>query len=333
MHATTDDTLAASAAATLTRAAVCELTPFGLLAFDGADAETFLQGQLSNDVRDVSRSRWQFTSYNSPKGRMLATLRLWAEDGGYRAIVPRDILEPLRKRLAMYVLRSKVTVRDASAERALLGVAGPGGAELVGELASEVPEPLSVVANYTASVLGIAPDRFIVVASPDDALSLRERWRGVADLAAPELWRWLEVRAGVPIIAGPTQDLFVAQTANLDAIEGLSFDKGCYTGQEIIARTRYLGRIKERMFVFHAAPGVDVAPGLRLFSTVFGEQACGTVIDAARAPHGGTDLLAVVQIAAADAGSVRLGAQDGPVLDRLPLPYPLPEPATPVRRP
>ena len=124
----------------------------------------------------------------------------------------------------------------------------------------------------------------------------------------------------MPVITAATQDLFVAQTANWDVLGGISFGKGCYTGQEIIARTQYLGRLKERLFLFHAA-GPAVAAGTRLFSAVFGDQPCGTVVDAAGAPAGGADLLAVLQLAAAESGDVRLGAPDGAPLEPLPLPY------------
>lgn len=308
----------------------CNLEALGVLDIAGADAGTFLQGQLSNDVRRVSTTAWQYTTYNSPKGRVLATLLLWADEGGYRVLLPSELADAIRKRLAMYVLRSRVTITDGSATYARIGLAGPTAHAIVREIAGDAPAPHQVLRGGALCILGLAPDRFIVIAPEGDGAGLRARLGQHAQAAGCDAWQWLAVRAGVPVITPATQDLFVAQTANLDALSGISFDKGCYTGQEIIARTQYLGRLKERMYVWHS-DAQAVAPGTRLYSAVFGEQACGTVVNAAPAPNGGIDLLAVVQTAAAEANDVRLGGPEGPFLARLPLPYVLPEPSAPAR--
>jgi len=145
----------------------------------------------------------------------------------------------------------------------------------------------------------------------------------------PEVWRWLGIRAGVPVVGAATQDLFVPQTANFDLLGGVSFQKGCYPGQEIVARAQYLGRLKERMHLFHI-DGPPPPPATKIYGDVFGEQACGTLVDAAPAPGGGSDGLAVVQLSALD-GLLRVGSPDGPVLAALPLPYAIPAPASPNR--
>jgi hypothetical protein len=140
----------------------------------------------------------------------------------------------------------------------------------------------------------------------------------------------LTIRAGVPIITPSTADLFVPQAANWDALGGISFQKGCYAGQEIVARTQYLGRLKERLVLAHF-DGTPPAAGERLYSAEFGDQACGTVVNAAAAPDGG-DLLAVLQLAAAESGDLHLGALDGMPLNLQALPYPVPAPAAPRGR-
>ena len=174
------------------------------------------------------------------------------------------------------------------------------------------------------------PDGRIVIAVPNaNAESVRNKLAAVATEAAPEYWRWLGIRAGVPVIVAATQDHFVLQAANWDLLGGVSFQKGCYTGQEIIARTQYLGRLKERMHLFHVDAAAPL-PGTRLFGAVFGDQACGTVVDAAPAPESGSDLLAVVQMTALD-GPLHVGTPDGPVLAPRALPYSLPSPAAPNR--
>jgi folate-binding protein YgfZ len=143
-------------------------------------------------------------------------------------------------------------------------------------------------------------------------------------------WQWLTIRAGLPVISAATQDKFVPQMLNLDVLGGIDFRKGCYTGQEIIARTQYLGRLKERLYAFTAAD-VSIEPGARLWSPAFGDQPCGTVINNAVSPDGGCDLLAVLQIAAAQ-DSVHIKGIDGPVLAPRPLPYEIPAASAPRGR-
>ena len=170
---------------------------------------------------------------------------------------------------------------------------------------------------------------FVVPLPHADAV--HSRLASVATPATFAAWRWLTIRAGVPVVTAATQDAFVAQAANWDLLGGIDFRKGCYTGQEIIARTHYLGRLKERTLAFHAdAP--EAAPGDRIYSQAFEDQPCGTVVNAAPAPGGGCDLLAVLQLAAAERGDARLASVDGPSLVPLPLPYVIPAAKAPRER-
>ena len=312
-------------------AVVCDATPLAVLAIAGPDAATFLQGQLSNDVKALAPDACQYTSFNSPKGRMLANFVLWKEgDAEFRALLPADIAEPVRKRLSMYVLRSKVTVADVSAETVRFGIGGPTAATAVRAALGAAPALFGILRHEGVAVLGLPGPRFVVVAPKATAAGTRETLLRQAMPAPFSVWQWLTIRAGVPVVTATTQDAFVAQTANWDALFGIDFQKGCYTGQEIIARMRYLGRLKERLYAFHA--DADLASGARLYSATFGEQPCGTVVNAAPAPGGGCDLLAVVQIAAAESGDVRADAPNGSLLARLPLPYAVPAAQAPRDR-
>lgn len=316
------------------RAVACDLASLALLEIAGPDATTFLNGQLSIDVGSLAADSCRHASFNSPKGRMLANLVLWRTDGeppGYRALLPADIADAVRKRLSMYVLRSKVTLADVSADHVRIGVGGPQAAEAMRAALGAAPEPFGTVRVGTAIVLALPGPRFAVVGPAAHAEALRATLAAHVTSAPYAVWRWLTLRAGVPVVTAATQDAFVAQAANWDLLGGVDFNKGCYTGQEVIARMQYLGRLKERALLFHTAGG-DVAVGARLYSTVFGEQACGTVVDAAPAPGGGSDLIAVVQLAAAERGDVRVGDPAGPVLAPLPLPYAIPTPAAPRGR-
>ena len=303
---------------------VCDLSLLSVLAISGADAATFLHGQLSSDVAGLAQGAWQFTSVNSPKGRMLANLVLWRDAAtDFRALVPADLAEPVRKRLSMYVLRSKVTLADVSADSARFGIGGPEGMRAMEAAFGGTPGPFVVARAQDARVLALPGPRFVVVGPSSAVDALRERLAPLATPAGFPVWQWLTIRAGVPVLTGPTQDQFVAQMANWDVLGGVNFQKGCYTGQEIIARMQYLGRLKERLFLLHVDAGPPPA-GTRIFGVTFGDQSCGTVINAAIAPDGGSDLLAVVQLAAAASGDLHLDAPSGPSLAVLPLPYEVP---------
>ncbi|MET0683188.1 MAG: folate-binding protein [Casimicrobiaceae bacterium] len=307
-------------------AVVCDLTPLSVLALAGADAAAFLQGQLSCDVTAITPGTCRFGSFNSPKGRMLANFVLWRDAAlgdGFAMLLPGDICESVAKRLRMYVLRSKVTVTDVSAATQRMGVGGPSAAAALRAAVGAVPGRLEVQQADSATVLGLPGPRYVLLAPAPQAPSLRARLGTQATPAGFDVWRWLTIHAGVPVITAATQDAFVAQAANWDVLGGIDFQKGCYTGQEIIARTQYLGRLKERTLAFHADTR-DVSPGDRIFSSAFEGQPCGTVVNAAPSPGGGCDLLAVLQSAAAERGDARLRASDGPQLVALPLPYAIP---------
>src|SRR5689334_12991752 len=275
-------------------AVVCRLDELASLAFEGADAATFLQGQLSSDVAALAPATWQRSSYNSPKGRVLANLLLWRPPEGAgadcRALVATDLAPGLAKRLRMFVLRAKVTVREDA--RILLGVAGPRAAEAMRAVLGVAPEPEHVLAFDGGHALGLTDGRVVVDTSREGADALLAAFDAHAVRGDAAVWRYARIRAGVPLVTSATTDQFVPQALNLDVLGGVSFRKGCYPGQEIVARMQYLGRLKERLFAFRVA-AQPPASGTRLYAASFADQACGTVTDAAPHPAGGSALLAV----------------------------------------
>jgi folate-binding protein YgfZ len=329
----TRDAAVALAAARDT-AAVCDLSPLSVLAVAGADAEAFLQGQLSCDVKALTPGACAYGSFNSPKGRMLANFVLWREpaDGsGFALLLPGDVAESVAKRLRMYVLRSKVTVTDVSAATRRFGLGGPAATSALRPLLHDIPAPFETRRTDAATALALPGSRFVILAPLPHADAVSARLGELATPATFAVWRWLTIRAGVPVITAATQDMFVAQAANWDVLGGIDFRKGCYTGQEIIARMHYLGRLKERTLAFHADAS-EASPGDRIYSHAFADQPCGTVVNAAPAPGGGCDLLAVVQLAAAERGDARLQSVDGPPLVPLALPYAIPAAKAPRER-
>jgi hypothetical protein len=238
-------------------------------------------------------------------------------------VLSSSLSAAIRKRLTMFVLRSKVVIEDTSGERVGIGVGGPRAAEALRAASLDAPPLFRARAIDDGLIVSVPGRRFIALVQERAAESL---WGRLAETGRPAgfaVWQWLTVRAGVPVITAATTDQLVPQMANWDALEGVSFRKGCYTGQEIVARTQYLGRLKERAYLAHVDTAPP-APGEKLYSAAFGEQACGLVLNAAAAPDGGSDLVMALQIAAAQSGDVRIGSPLGARLDLLPLPYSLP---------
>ena len=304
---------------------VAELTQFGLLHFSGGDAQAFLHGQLSCDVAGLASGHAQYGSYNTPQGRMLASFLLWRDSAGFVMQLARALCDSIRKRLSMYVLRSKVNVRDATNESALIGVWSPDAQALLQPLFPSVPAgPLTVTAGEQASLLRLDEARFLITATPARGREIRDALLKDAAAASETAWDLLNIRAGIPFITPATQHQFVPQMANLDLLDGVSFTKGCYPGQEIVARMHYLGKLKQRMYLAHIAADVAPQPGDKLYSAATGDQAAGMVVNAAPSPDGGQDVLAVLQIASFDGGDAHFASTDGPRLKFFALPYKIP---------
>jgi tRNA-modifying protein YgfZ len=312
-------------------AAVAPAPGWGLLTFDGPDAASFLHGQLSTDVAGMAVGAARWSTYNSPKGRMLATLLLWRQaPDAFAAFVAADLAEALARRLSMFVLRAKVKVADRSGTGRRFGLAGTAAGDAIRAALGEAPPPAHGLALGETVVVATADGRLLLHVPDAQAEDVLRRLSAHATPVSPADLEWVAIATGVPVVTRATQDLFVPQSANLDLVGGVDFNKGCYPGQEIVARMQYLGRQKERLMAFHADAEVPV-PATSLYSAAFGEQACGSVVNAAAAPAGGCDLLAVVQWAALESGDLRLGTPQGPVLVRGTLPYAVPAPVAPAR--
>ena len=310
-------------AATQNGTTVCDLSQFGVIRVAGEDAQTFLQNMFSSDVREVGAQKAQISSLNTPKGRMLATLLIWQTDADYFLQLPRGLCATILKRLSMYILRSKVKIEDASADVVCLGLSGEGAAALLQQHFGSVPQnPFAAEEHDSASVIRIDANRFQINTTLQHAPALWQNLAAGARPAGSSCWDWLNIRSGIPVILPATQEQFVPQMANLELIGGVNFKKGCYPGQEIVARMQYLGKSKRRMYLAHIAGSAQA--GDQLFSTDVEGQICGMVANAAPAPGGGSDLLAVVQISSHDAQAVHLGSLQGEALQFLPMPYTIP---------
>ena len=303
-----------------------DLSYQGVIAVHGADAGSFLQAQLSNDVSQLDDgSHSQLDAYCTPKGRMLGLMRVFRQGDSYYLRLPLDTLERVLQRLRMYVLRAAVTLEDATDNFLRIGVAGATAAEELRTVADGLPDGIDrVVQRGDLTILrvaGVQPRYEIYACSLAAARSV---WDTLNVRGAPvgeSAWRLLDILAGLPAVFAPTAELFVPQMANLQLVNGVSFKKGCYPGQEIVARMQYLGTLKRRMYLGRIDTDAQVAPGDALFPATDSEQPVGRIIDAQPHPDGGQAALAVLQIKSAAAADVFLGAAEGPPFALQGLPY------------
>jgi folate-binding protein YgfZ len=286
------------------------LPHWGVIRAQGADAAAFLHGQLTNDFALLDGSQARLAGYCSAKGRLLASFVGWKRaDDDILLVCSADLLAPTLKRLSMFVLRAKCKLSDASAQWRLLGLAGPSATAYVG------------AANTWDKVSRDGAD---IVRLPDAAGSARYLWAAPIEAAVPPLppldpavWRWGEVASGVVTIEAATVDQFVPQMLNYELLGGVDFKKGCYPGQEIVARSQYRGTIKRRTFLFNSE--VTASAGQEVFHSEDPSQPAGLVANAA-----GHSALVELKLSTLGHGSMHLGAADGPRLSQAELPYAVP---------
>ena len=319
-------------AAARDHAILAALTHNALLEVTGDDATAFLHGQLTNDVEALPEGAAQWSGWCSAKGRLLATFLVVRRAQGYLLMLPAEIAPAIAKRLGMFVLRSKVKISDASAGWALMGFAGKTAGVLVANHWGFMPDPLRAVERDGALCVALDAERFVILAPAERAPPLWEALSLNAVPAGPDAWEWSMIQAGIPEIFAATQEAFVPQMANLELVGGVSFRKGCYPGQEIVARTQYRGILKRRMALAHLDGETRPVPGQSVFSEKFGEQAAGMIANVAPAPGGGFDALVVAQIEGLAAGDLRWNAPDGARLALRATPH-SPEWSGPATRP
>ena len=292
------------------------LETLGVIRAEGPDAAAFLHGQLTQDFVLMDAHEARLAALCTPKGRMIASfIGLRAAPELILLVCSRDLLAATLKRLSMYVLRAKVKLSDASPEVAVRGLAGaalPANDVDAGAL------------PWRCTALGEA---HAVALYPADGVP-RALWIGPAAAPAPQgepldaaAWVWSEVRSGVVTISTPVADAFVPQMLNYESVGGVNFKKGCYPGQEVVARSQFRGTLKRRAYLVQA--DAPLAAGQKVFAAGDAEQPVGIVAQAAAAPGGGWAAMVSMQIAALESGSLHAGAADGPALTVEPLPYPL----------
>jgi folate-binding protein YgfZ len=306
---------------------ICDLSHLGLLQVQGADALTFLQGQVTNDVKQLNGRNAHYSGYCNPKGRLLALFLAFVHHDYVHLQLPKELIEPISKRLKMFVMRSKVEIKDVSDQIIRIGLNGSKATALLSSIFSQIPQNNDVTqSNYelvsleNAAILklpGMQP-RYEIFTDISNAPAI---WNALLQEAKPvgaACWEWLEIQAGIPDVTLKTQEAFVPQMLNLDLLGGINFKKGCYTGQEIVARTHYLGTVKRRTQLAHISASSPPSAGDDVHNSQ--HEIIGKIVRSAPSPVGGYDVLAELRLESLEAGQLLVNNN---VLEIQPLPYKL----------
>lgn len=298
----------------------CTLTHEGVLAVRGPDAGKFLQGQLTCNIDYLKDGSASLGARCTPKGRMLSSFRILPDTDGYLLAMAGELIEPQLTELKKYAAFSKSQLSDESDNWVRYGLVG--GDDVLAGLGLDLPQAAGqVVCNDGRIAIRLESGRAELWAPHEQAETLKSHLSAQLTEAPLNNWLLAQIRAGIGQVFGATRDLFIPQMINLQAVGGVSFRKGCYSGQEIVARMQYLGKLKRHLYRL-ALDGSQIPQvGTELFSPVHGTSV-GEVVLAAAA-EGGIELLAVLQDDAVQDGRIHLGSADGPSLSLLDLPYEL----------
>lgn len=304
---------------------ICQLRDQSLIQASGDDAASFLHNQLSNDVEHLSEAQSRYAAYCTPKGRMLASFLYWKIDSKIVLQCSHSLQPALQKRLQMFVMRSKVKLEDVTDQFAIFGLGGQSAEPFLLTLFTQLPQELNDKVSSDAGTLVRVHDafgtaRFLWIVLRD---KLGE-FAANAELAClhvdSSIWRLGNIHAGLPQVVEQSKEQFVPQMINFELIGGVNFRKGCYPGQEIVARSQYLGKLKRRMAIATVnANAIEVA--MEIFSDNDPTQPCGMIVCAERDFSGDFACLVEIKLADQEQGKVHLGTSDGPPLRFLPLPY------------
>jgi len=304
---------------------ICDASELGLILVTGEDAENFLQNQFSNDIGQIDETRFQLSSYSTPKGRLLAIFQIVQISNGYLLITPLSLVESLLQRLQMFVIQAKVNLANASDHFARFAlqteISKVTQHPLLAQQEGQVSQGDSVISLQLNSVNN--ENRYLLLClSFDEAKSLWDEFSQHLQVASFDAWRLSDIKAGMPVIYPQTSEEFVLQMSNLDLLDGVSFKKGCYPGQEIVARMHYLGKLKRRMFLTSLKTDQCPAAGDEISGKgADSADGSGKVVDAVSDSDGLCYCLYVAQIKKAANNELCLLDQPQVELTPVELPY------------
>ncbi len=286
---------------------VCDLSHLGLISLHGEDAITFLQGQVTNDVKQLDSNQAHLSGYCTAKGRLLALFLAFSYQSQIYLQLPRSLLTPITKRLKMYVLRSKVNIDDMTDFKIQLGVSGADAETILSKLFSSIPvNNFQHISTEQTTILKLPSvnnlARYQLITSIKNASTLWHSLKSSCQPVGKSCWDWLEINAGIPEVVPETQEQFVPQMLNLDLLNGINFKKGCYTGQDIVARTHYLGSVKRRTFLAELTTSDLPKAGEKLLDQ--NKNEVGQIVRLVPNNNAGVDMLVELRIDAQQTGTI-----------------------------
>jgi len=298
---------------------MCDLSHLSVLEVDGEDSADFLQNQFTNDINALDTGKSQLNGWCTPKGRMLAIFQvIRVAKERFLLLLPDELSDSIEKRLQMFVMRSKVTITNISDQQVRIGVSGPDAEQQLSSLIDHLPENIDdTAATENTRIVRLRPTlypRFLIITDTTHAGKIWSHLDVKATPVSRGAWELLDIRAGVPSIKEQTQESFVPQMVNLQAINGLSFTKGCYPGQEVVARMEYLGKLKRMMYRITIIDESQPESGDRLYSTSSSSpQGAGEIVSVQKDGDGVWEGLAVVEVDIVEAKDLTL-KEDGTIL-------------------
>jgi folate-binding protein YgfZ len=308
---------------------ICDASELGLILVNGDDAESFLQNQLSNDISYIDETRFQLSSYSTAKGRMLAILQVVRISNGFILITPISMVETLLQRLQMFVIQAKVSLANASGHFTRFALQTDKNAIIdhphLPKQEGQVIQNDSLISLQLSS-LDQQKRYLLLCLSLDEAKSIWDEFKQHLQVGNFDAWRLSQIKSGMPTIYPQTSEEFVLQMANLDLLEGVSFQKGCYPGQEIIARMHYLGKLKRRLFLTSFKTDKCPLPGDEIIARgAESPDGSGKVVDAVIDDEGTCYCLYIAQIKKATNDELCLYDQSLVAIASMHMPYTVPE--------
>ncbi len=285
----------------------------GIIKISGSETQSFLQSQFSNDVNLVTTKQAQLNSYCSPKGRVLTLFTLFQIADDYYLQLPKSLLDSTLKRLTMFKMRADVHLEDISDNLPCIGLAGTSAESVLSQYLTNIPKSnydcctengLTII-RLTNETTAITQPRFLIYGNSDTLANLWTKNSEQLTAIANQAWSILDIQSGIPSISNETVDAFVPQMLNLQLLNAVNFKKGCYPGQEIVARTQYLGKLKKRMYLLKSDSEELFSAGTDLSTeNADDDQSKGKIVNCQLSPTSGTEALAVLQISSINKGKI-----------------------------
>ncbi len=303
---------------------ITDLSYLNLLTISGDDTETFLSGQFTSDISQLQDGKLQCSAWCNPKGRVIANFLMLRQENIFYLLLPDELKNIFIQRLRMYILRADVSIQDQSNKLAAIGVRGNAVKSILTAKFDGIPEPYQYSTNNELVLIALPDEtsRYIIIGRYDRIEAL---WQSLSARLIPigsRYWQLFDILSGHAWVYKDTSESFLPQELNLDLLGGLSFSKGCFPGQEVIARLHYRGREKKRLYLGHSSSEILFPPATKLYRDEL-EQSIGTIVNSAAHPEKGMTVLAVVDSVANNHEILHIHSADGPDIQLDSLPYPV----------